>query len=462
MSTGSGSVSVRRRVCTSCQTSKRRCDQRLPRCSRCTQRNQDCVYPFLQGSRESSAAPPSLPPVSQPIELSIPLSHFNAVLPGIPPTIRPVPVITGAPNPWPLFFDAQGPANTAISRPAMDWGVSQLSTFPLQWVSNGVCPFINPYLYSSSPTPSSSSAQSAGSPSDSLPPALRDAYAVAAAYTMKNSLNASLVLGIVEAKARGLVYDPEQISWTPLQQLAALQALVMYQLIRWFDGDIRQRALAEQDEPVLESWTEALLARVGQRLFERGQEDALLVVLPEAEPGDTGAGGAGGSASMRGPGGRGGGGMAMFDQGMLSAGGSDYATTETVTAWRRFLFAESCRRTVIFAYTMRGMYAMAKQGYCNTGNRLVQMSFTGSARLWGADTASRWSRARDSEPHHWVERMDFEPMLLSARPDDVDPLSVLMAVTYRGPDVVEDWMIRRGSHLFEQPMMDMGLGAEVA
>ncbi|KAK9771342.1 hypothetical protein SCAR479_11948 [Seiridium cardinale] len=404
MSSSSSTVSVRRRVCTACQTSKRRCDQRLPRCSRCAQRNQDCVYPSLAASREPSTAPaPSLSSSSHPIppywtELNIPLSHFNAVLPGSAP-VRAVPVITGSPNPWPLFFDAQGPANTAISRPAMDWGVSQLSMFPLQWVADGLCPFINTHLYGSS-----------------LPPALKDAYAVCAAYAMKNHLNSSLVLGIVESKADSLLYDPEQLTWTPQQQLAAVQSLVMYQLIRWFDGDIRQRALADQAEAVLDSWTEGLLARVGQRLFDRNQESNLLVVPPPPEPGDTGLGGGGVPPGMAGG-------------GDMTGSGFEYANSETVAEWRQFLFAESCRRIVIFAYTMRGIYAMAKQGYCHLGNRVAQMSFTGSSRIWEAGTASRWSGARASEAHHWVERMDFEPILISARPDEVDALSGLKSLS---------------------------------
>ncbi|KAI0126007.1 hypothetical protein BJ170DRAFT_457465 [Xylariales sp. AK1849] len=244
MSSSSSSVSARRRVCTACQTAKRRCDQLLPRCTQCVRRGlQVCVYPQfdVRNSREAT---------EQPLEIS----NFTAVLPGSSP-ICPVPVVTGAVDPWPLFFNASGPANTAISRPAMDWGMAQLSTFPMHWVTDGLCPFINPSLYGTT-----------------LPQSLQDAYAVCAAYSMKNMSNASLVLGIVESKAMGLVYSPDQISWNPLQQLAALQALVMYQLIRWFDGDIRQRALADQAESVLDSWMTALQARVGQRLFERDQE----------------------------------------------------------------------------------------------------------------------------------------------------------------------------------------------
>ncbi|KAK9425115.1 hypothetical protein SUNI508_03255 [Seiridium unicorne] len=226
----------------------------------------------------------------------------------------------------------------------MDWGVSQSSMFPLQWVADGLCPFINTHLYGSS-----------------LPPALKDAYAVCAAYAMKNHLNSSLVLGIVESKADSLLYDPEQRTWTPQQQLAAVQSLVMYQLIRWFDGDIRQRALADQAEAAC--WREL------DRLFDRNQEGSLLVVSPPPEPGDTGLGG-GGRVSP---------GMTGGED--MTGSGFEYANSETVAAWRQFLFTESCRRTVIFAYTMRGIYAMAKQGYCHLGNRVAQMSFTSSSRI---------------------------------------------------------------------------------
>lgn len=260
---------------------------------------------------------------------------------------------------------------------------------------------------------------------------------------MKNHFNAPVVLGIVESKSHGLLYDTGQVAWSPLEQLAALQALVMYQLIRWFDGDIRQRVSADEDEAALESWTEALLATVGQKLFERGHEGSLLVVPPPPAPGDGGSGGA-----MPSLGHEGGGGLAMFGE-PLAQGQADYASTETVAEWRRFLFAESCRRTVIFAYVMRGIYAMAKQGYCHIGNRVAQMSFTGSSRIWEAGTAGQWNSARTTEPDHWVERMDFEPLLASARPEQVDILGILLAVTYKGPDVMDDWMVRRGGVMFQ-------------
>ncbi|KAK6083785.1 C6 finger domain-containing protein [Seiridium cupressi] len=265
---------------TACQTSKRRCDQRLPRCSRCAQRNQDCVYPSLAALREPSTAP-ALSSTSRPvpphsIELNIPLSHFDAVLPGSAP-VRAVPVITGSPNPWPLFFDAQGPASQYRHLQAGDGLGSEPVIHVSLAVGRGrVMSLQNTHLYGSS-----------------LLPALKDAYAVCAAYAMKNHLNSSLVLGIVEPKADSLLYDPKQLTWTPLQQLAAVQSLVMYQLIRWFDGDIRQRALADQAEAVFDSWTEGLLARVGQRLFDRNQEGNLLVVSPPPEPGDTGLGSGG-------------------------------------------------------------------------------------------------------------------------------------------------------------------------
>jgi hypothetical protein len=435
MSSGGSTVSLRRRVCTYCQLSKRRCDQRLPRCSRCAQRNRECVYPSL--SRDPGAGPPPAPSSSSSsnIHQHMPpasLPRSMGALPGSAPA-RPVPVVTGALDPWPLFFNAQGPANTAISRPAMDWGVGQLSSFPLLWVAQGVCPFVNTSLYGGGAA---------------LPPVLLDAYAACSAYAMKNHLNAQLVLGVVEAKAQSLLYDPAQVSWTPLQQLAALQALVMYQLIRWFDGSAHQRALADQAEAVLESWTEAMLARVGQKLFERGQEANLLVVPPPPKPGDTGIGRCG---------------AAVLDQLTIGAA-AEPADTETIAAWHQFLFAESCRRTVIFAYSMRGIYAMSKQGYCSIGNRVAQMSYTASSRIWNASTAGFWSQARTAESHHWVERMDFDSMLASARPDEVDSLSVLMAVTYKGPDVVEEWMRRmrtgKGDSLLDESLMLMEMGFE--
>ncbi|KAK4110150.1 hypothetical protein N656DRAFT_714563 [Canariomyces notabilis] len=302
-----------------------------------------------------------------------------------------VPVVSDyGDNPWPIFFNASGPANTSISRPSMVYCVSQYRAWPHRWVVEATTPFIHPSLYG----------QYGGSNSSllsGLPPALQDAFAVSAAYIAKNEANSDLIMQLVETKTNALLYSPDQSNWTILRQLAALQALLIYQMIRLFDGDIRQRALAEAVEPVQAAWTAALQARVGGDIFQ--------------------------GADLH-----------------LHAG--DDAASSMSTRWRRWLFSESVRRTIIISFVIRGIYAMAKQGYCRLGPVVTDMSFTSGSRLWAAKTPGQWQRAVNETDPGWVSRMNFSQIVGRADPANVDEFGVMMAVTYRGKDVIEDWMAR--------------------
>jgi hypothetical protein len=442
----------RRRACTACQQAKRRCDQRLPRCGRCAQKGlNDCAYPALVDG--------GFPPVDVSLFADVLSAGSNADSLG---SIIPVPVVSESENQWPLFFNSSGPANTAVTREAMVFCIDQFRSWPRRWVrENGMMPFIHPHLY----LPSTGGVSG-------LPQSLQDAFCVCAAYAAKNDSNASLVLGIVEAKATALLYSPDQASWTLPQQLAALQSLLIFQMIRWFDGDIRQRALADAVEPVLAAWTTALQARVGTSVFEMDQTISALHTGPEAPqsqqptaqqrrqqqrqqqqqqeqqqqhqamfgtPDDRSAG-----SSLSPP----------HTHARNSPVLSTPSREDAITAWKRWLMNESIRRTTILAYLMRGIYHMAKQGYCKLGSVVSELSFTSQTRLWQATTADRWRRARDTEATWWVSRMDFSALLALADPADVDEFAVMLAVTYRGKDVVEDWMSQGMSG---NPLMGIGM-----
>ncbi|KAJ4294941.1 hypothetical protein N0V88_005180 [Collariella sp. IMI 366227] len=269
-----------------------------------------------------------------------------------------IPVVSDyADNPWPIFFNASGPANTSITRTSMAYCVKEYRAWPRRWVAETTTPFIHPSLYTGSgPSGKTGSGMASflglGSNSLSgLPPALQDAFAVSAVYAARNDANSDLVMQLVESKAAALLYSPDQGNWTIIEQLAALQALLVYQI-----------------------------------------------------------------------------GVAVSD--------------DATSAWRRWLFNETVRRTVITSFMIRGIYSMAKQGYCRLGPVVTDMSFTSGSRLWAAKTPGRWQRALGETDPGWISRMDFSEILGRADPGNLDEFGVMMAVTYRGKDVVEEWVER--------------------
>lgn len=114
---------------------------------------------------------------------------------------------------------------------------SQLKTLPLMFARHGQPPFIHSQLYARY-----------------LPPAIRDIYTLCPSYTCKTAQNQDLFNRILSQKTHGL------ISRSPggpfLDILASVQALTLTLIIRLFDSDIRQRALAEPAHlRTLASWT---------------------------------------------------------------------------------------------------------------------------------------------------------------------------------------------------------------
>ena len=253
----------------------------------------------------------------------------------------------------------------SIAREEMEFCVTQFRKWPALWLSDRKAPFIHPRLYKSLPKP------------------LEEAYSACAIYATKNDVNFNIAMATIENKANALLHAPVTAASNPLEHLAAVQALVIFQIIRLFDGDIRQRAQAEAIEPVIIRWTDELCAKSTNETIN------------------------------------------------LSAA--------TAGSWREWLFAESLRRTVIISLMVRGIYALVKVGYCDHGHEVTKLSFTTQTDLWAADSLAEWTRERQKRDTLWIEQMKFGRLLEKSKVRDVDELGFVMMVVYNGKDEVDLW-----------------------
>jgi hypothetical protein len=64
-----------------------------------------------------------------------------------------------------------------------------------------------------------------------------DAYAACSLYQAKNSTNSKFVFRCIEQRVAELLSSA--MPSRPLEILARIQALIIYQIIRIFDGDVR-------------------------------------------------------------------------------------------------------------------------------------------------------------------------------------------------------------------------------
>jgi hypothetical protein len=176
---------------------------------------------------------------------------------------------------------------------------------------------------------------------------------------------------------------------SPVNLLASTQALLFYQIIRLFDGDIRQRTDAECDEMTLISWTEQLLARVHP-------------ITPTIEP--------------------------------LTL------ETLTVSSWNHWIFEESCRRTILTSYMLQGVYSFLKFGYDNVTGKVNKLSFTGQAALWNAPSEFHWKDALKDKNQFQVIIGDWDTAMDGVKPTDIEELGMMIMACYKGMDLTCEWL----------------------
>lgn len=147
---------------------------------------------------------------------------------------------------------------------------------------------------------------------------------------------------IVEGRAQELVSSPPPTS--RLDVLGRTQALLLYQIIRLFDGDIRARAAAEEANPALEAAGTALLGHI---TFDHPQ-------LPPTE---------------------------IIDEPVVFS-----TLGQTREIWNEWVFQESARRTFFIAFFVVQTYrVLTGRPPLQCDSRLHLCHFwTLSAHLWHA------------------------------------------------------------------------------
>lgn len=231
------------------------------------------------------------------------------------------------------------PRNVYLPKETLDSCVQYFKNYLLNIVQHGRTPFISTHLYN-----------------DALHPSLEDVYCVCAAYLSKTTINERLVFLILSSKLEHLVSRRQYCSFE--DDLATVQALIIYQIIRLFDGDIRQRGIAEAQFQLLDTWTISLR--------QRGEFE-----LP------------------------------------LSIQSSPY---------RKWLFIESVRRTILMSIFLKAVYYAIKDGFCNKVPDMANLPLTVRGELWEVKSEGEWMQAtRGSQPdtltyHEFVEVWDGGPI----------------------------------------------------
>jgi hypothetical protein len=411
----------RQKSCSECAKAKRKCGLEQPRCARCSRQHLSCVYP---PQPRLQAATPQL--VNPQIATSDTNTEFNAAdLPLEMPDMESadmafdfdIPAMPTGSTVDVLDFDFSAGASSldalanminisldpedqmAIQRnyanmrkpfsaahlspfakARVEYSIEQYRLAPKTMVAQNCTPWSHPMLYE-----------------EHMPRSLQDAHAACALYITKNDTNTEHVARYIASRAEELV--TATLPTTQIDILARTQALILYQIMLVFGGDIRLYAQAEALLPYL--------------------EDMGNVLLPfAAELNDT--------------------------IGPLPL----YPSAAARSAWNSYIFRESVRRTALSIFHITVMCTLLS-GQLKSCTHHIAMNnrVTLSAHLWQAKNAFDFAVAWNEKTHYVVKELDFTDVLKSAKPDDLDVFSNMMLVGLQGIDDMRGWYHTRGGTL---------------
>lgn len=303
----------RQKSCNACVRGKRKCDKRTPRCTRCAAKGLECVYQrtppqsggsslhehetigsglsealndvpdFDMGFDIESLGTNTTPDTLQ-TDVSLLDSHMDFSIMdllsngsgtagselwnlqdytnkmSIPPV--PSPPVQQPIRDMSLLKDLDScmsfsPIDVHDKRTSIGFIVDYLTNIHSDFARSHSLPFLHPRLYGSV-----------------LPRTILSAFCAATAYSSRTTHNKGWVIKLIGDTARDIHREGERAS-TPAEKLARVQALVLLDTIRVFDGDLGLRAAAEREAGQLFGWTEGLRGVLDE--LEGGVESSILM-----------------------------------------------------------------------------------------------------------------------------------------------------------------------------------------
>lgn len=423
------------KACRACAKSKRKCGREQPACLRCQARGAVCDYPptrpgsFVAILDNAPLMPPphsthsthtTHPTLTPPLSIASATSSPEGAIPsaGSAPNRSLVPVPPGIPLGGPIpvppissrqclawFLNADSwkvdhqevSLSTSFCNSFLKIYVTHMQDWLGQWATTGANPFIHAHLYVAR-----------------FPDNLQIAFTTLTTYRNRTKQNVDIVLKIVEDQASKLVESsssdgilsnssPSSHGLSLLDQVARLHALVVYQTISLFDGDIRSRHLAEARLPLLGRWAQQLLDSARQKF---SSTPAVLDMT---------------TALYFGP---------MDSQ---------------EHPWYLWILTESIRRTWLVAGGLEAIYSMLQRGWhpCPGG-----VMFTTRKGIWDAPSALAWEASCSvgaPEGVGFIHRFETNRLFGTTTPDMIDDFTRLIMETTYGGERMQKWRQEMGT-----------------
>ena len=209
-----------------------------------------------------------------------------------------------------------------------------------------------------------------------------------------------MIFQTIEDRVEDLVSSNEQGS-PPLdtfEHLSRVQALLVYSTIGLYDGDIRQRHLAEQHLGTLHRWTRQMLNHTAQA----ATSGSLLLSNAIETPG------------LR----------------------HDSNVSQETLLWHAWVLSESVRRTWLIAQFIRVIYNSLQHqcAECPGGVKI-----TTRRGVWEAGSAFAWTKICAERHVGLMHRSELRRIIMEERPESCDPFTLAMMEVDFGAEQMERW-----------------------
>ncbi|KAM3562628.1 hypothetical protein ARSEF4850_002689 [Beauveria asiatica] len=230
-----------------------------------------------------------------------------------------------------------------------------------------------------------------------LPKPILDVFAAATAYAHRGPHNRAWIMKLLSDTAVSVHRDGEGAD-SPRDKLARVQALVLLDSMRVFDGDVGLRAAAEREAHVLGAW-------IGE-----------LQQVVEALEAEAAAAAAAATVDMYVP-----------------------TRERPPKSWDAWILLESARRTLMFSCAFVCMNKLLKN--IDVGPAMWQnLRFTASRHLWEAPSSVEFFRSWREKPQYCIKDFEFKDFWSYARADDMDEFTKIMLMPQIGMDTLEHFM----------------------
>ncbi|KAI1440520.1 hypothetical protein F5Y02DRAFT_402512 [Annulohypoxylon stygium] len=419
---------TRRKACAACTKAKRPCSKRWPCCDRCERKNVPCRYPPInQTARDYAVADSGLVAAEKrpdSAEESLPI-HVVTFEPfyscfvktdadetdhpcatGLAKDTKTLPLEHDwfySPDSWTIAHTSTPAFPASAFDPAgLKQHVATVQSWLRRWAATGRSPFIHHRLYS-----------------QRMPRCVQDAYTTLTAYLSRTPENSDLCFRIIQDRAAGIIEDVQSVGFAPrpadgstestsnallldpLDLLARVHALFVYQMIGLFDGDIAMRATAESHMPTLTSWVAEMWQSAG---FDANMYSAILSL----EKG--------------------------VDGGRKS---SNAVSVSSTVSWQRWIVSESIRRAWLSATITQSVYQLLKEGWAECPGSI---NWTTRAGLWEAPDQFSWSKlVTNGSGPLFVPSLRADLLYKEASPAEVDEFGHAMLIVGFGLEHTRKW-----------------------